>query len=999
MIRMRAEFSEVDFEDRAKAETNLARLEERIAPSLLTPLASLLRESPDPDGALNLLERYAETAPRDVLMSLGRHPTALTYLVAIFGYSRHLAETLFAEPALVVQFARDRNFTKLKSKDDLLQDFARFNTTNPDPWLSAQLSRFKRRHTIRIVLKDVLGLSTLGETMLELSALADVILHEALTFCDLELAKRYGHPQYRDAEDRIAESRFAVVSLGKLGGQELNYGSDIDLIFLYAQDGRTSGGNEPESVISNKEFFSRLAHAVTRTVTQSTPQGEVFRVNLRLRPEGEKGGLAISLSSALAYYQRRARDWELQMLLKARHSAGDSHLTRDFVRGVESSIYRAPNHKGAAESVLASRSRTLKKPRAEREAGLDVELERGGIRDIEFLTQSLQRLHGQPDPWVRSGGTLLGLGKLNDKGWLSDRDYADLTAAYAFLRKVEHRNQVELGHETHRLPSNPEALRRLGRRAGMERGLATDEGETLVQAVRQVFRRVAGIYDRLIHFGPRPPAAAAFDLTPRLIWAGDRGPSSIETLLVALDSQAPDLARVVREAPLPERSRRNLMRLFSAFFSSAERFHQARQNPELVRRALDAVAASDYLAENLIYHPEDIAALDRRPGPGAAGRGATVESGERQLAMAIESPAWPAPFAWVLEPGVSLSDQMALLRQEFRLQAMALGAADASGLDSIFSALARWSALAARAVSSAFAIARSAVEAPAMNEGQGLPIAVLALGRLGWNEFDLASNADLVFVADAGLSQEELVVATRLASRTIEVLSSYTREGAVLAVDTGLRPQGQEGELVVTEDALFEYLQNSAGMREAMAYLKAMPVAGEVEFAKRVVERAIQACLSRFGENSALEGQVVDTRRRLENEVLVPRSGTRTAASGYDDVDFAVSFLCLRHRVALPPGANISRQIGALRSAGLVREADAGILECGAAFLRSIDHTIRLATGKSAVDLMEHVGHTDSVEALARRWGLLKAGESLPVRLGEVQGQVKSVCLRIVGAE
>src|SRR6266702_4387554 len=251
---MRREFSDVPFEDRASADANLTRVEERIPAGLLVPLASLLGESPDPDGALNLLARYVQSASPEVLSGLARHPTALTYLIAIFGYSRFLAETLLAEPALAVQFARDRNFTKLKSKEDLFLDFARFNTTNPDPGLSA---------------------------------LADLVLHEALRFSDLELAKRNGHPQYRDAEGRIVRSGFAVISLGELGGNELSYSSGIDLIFLYAKDGETSGGSEPDSVISNKEYFVHLAGAVARTVTQTTHEGEVLRVDLGLRPEGE----------------------------------------------------------------------------------------------------------------------------------------------------------------------------------------------------------------------------------------------------------------------------------------------------------------------------------------------------------------------------------------------------------------------------------------------------------------------------------------------------------------------------------------------------------------------------------------------------------------------------------------------------------------------------------------------------------------------------------------
>ena len=260
---------------------------------LAHPLASLLAHSPESGRCTQHLERYAQGAPPQVLGELARYPAALSYLIAIFGYSGYLAETLLSEPQLVVQFARDRNFTKLKSKEDLAQDFARFSTTNPDPWLAALLARFKRRNYLRIVLKDVLGLSTLGDfwnypplpTSCFLTPTCSVIANWKSAMDSRSTATR-----------RAASCApgFSIISLGKLGGNELNYNSDIDLLFLYSHDGETAGGNERESITTNKEYFVHVAHAITRTITQPTSQGEVFRVDLRLRPEGEQGDLAIS---------------------------------------------------------------------------------------------------------------------------------------------------------------------------------------------------------------------------------------------------------------------------------------------------------------------------------------------------------------------------------------------------------------------------------------------------------------------------------------------------------------------------------------------------------------------------------------------------------------------------------------------------------------------------------------------------------------------------------
>jgi len=990
---MRPEFAAINFEDRAKAASNLERLEEQLAPTLLTPLASLLSQSPDPDGALNLLERYAHGAPPQVLGELARYPAALSYLVAIFGYSGYLAETLLSEPQLVVQFARDRNFTKLKSKEDLMQDFARFSTTNPDPWLAALLARFKRRNYLRIVLKDVLRLSTLGETTLELSTLADVILSDAYVFCDGELEKRYGQPQYRDAKGRIVRAGFSIVSLGKLGGNELNYNSDIDLLFLYSHDGETAGGSERESITTNKEYFVHLAHAITRTITQATSQGEVFRVDLRLRPEGEQGDLAISLNSAREYYEHRARDWELQMLIKTRHSAGDPKLTRDFLRGVEEYVYRSPGDFVAVESILLSRERISKKLRESRGHAIDVKRHRGGIRDIEFLVQCLQRLHGLQDHWVRSGGTLFALRKLNDKGWLSNRDYAALTSAYEFLRKVEHRVQMEAGQQTHRLPADPGALDRLGRRTGVEAGPDERPGEVLLRKVREAFAVVDEIYQHVIH----PPDAAvtgtAFELKPAPTLLPDAGPQSFESLLSFLDVQAPEVARLVREADLPERARRNTIRLLTAMASSPERFAPARANPAALRRAIEVTAASAYLTELLVHHPEDMEILDSvdplPPDGDAAG----------QLDMGLESSSIAEAYAWASEAGLDLREKMAALRRQYRARLLELGAADLAAGGSAFQMLKRWTATAARCISTAQVIARTSCVHEKVGCGGDVPFVILGMGRLGLSEFDLASDADLIFVADSDAKREDLECWTRVAEKTIEVLSSYTRDGTIFPVDTRLRPRGQEGELVVTLDGLLTYIAEDAQAWELLTYLKVHPLAGNPRLGQAAVDRVQAAIYDRFSTYKDFEGELHQMRRRLEREVTVPSSNTKTAPGGYYDVDFAVSYMRLRGRVAALPGANMAEQIAALRAAKAISAEDATALTGGAGFLRSLDHIIRLVTGKAPNGLPDNGAHAETAESVARRWNLISEGQTLPPMLQETQQRLRYVYRRLVGSE
>ncbi len=1019
---MPPDFSPIAFADPTKAGINLSHLVQRLPAELHFPLASLLSASPDPDGAVNLLERYAGRAPAELLAEMVRFPTALTYLTAIFSYSSSLAEAFLSHPELPLQFARDRNFTKLKSCDDLMQDYARFSTASPDPWISAQLASFKRRMLLRIMLKDVLGISTLAETTLELSELADVIAANALAYCDQELRKRYGEPQYRDPQSRIARSEFSIISLGKMGGNELNYSSDIDLLFMYSHDGETSGGTEPDSVISNKEYFVRLANAITHTLTQSTPFGQVFRVDLRLRPEGEMGDATISLKSALEYYERRARDWELQMLIKARHSAGDGELTRKFLRGVETYVYSSSADFAAIETVLRARERISKKLKGSRAETTDVKLHRGGIRDIEFLTQCLQRLHGGRDPWIRSGGTLQALRKLNDKSWISDRDYASLTNAYVFLRRVEHRIQLDLGQQSHRLPPALESLDKLARRVGVDVAAAkhqtvsgsTDRprpGVTLLAELDVSFQRVDEIYQRVVH--PRAALAAEDDFTlrPPAALAADQAASSFESAMAFLAFHAPVLAESIHQAAIPRRARKHAARFLGQLFGSSDLFQRACENPGKLGRALELISTSEYLADVLAHHPEGMMTLD-------AGGAPDEPAAQLEIGMALSHANGGAPpistgtpgLPWISPPGWGVRQHMSLLRERYRLRKLALSDRDCAGIASIFSSLKHWTSLAIESVEAALAVACEEMKVTRSTPGSaeaGLPVsaspfAILALGRLGLGEFDLGSDADLIFVSQAGATPQDLEFWTRLADKAIEILSSYTRDGTIFPVDTRLRPLGQEGELVVTEDAVLDYVRRQAKVWEGLTYLKAFPVAGDMHFGKHVAAEIIRQATSRFGSDPGLEEELHHMRRRLERERSTSPSNPKTSPGGYYDIDFTLGYLRFRHGINLPPGANTLEQLSAIEKAGAIQPEDAYVLTRGAAFLRSMDHAVRLVTGKPAEGLPDHIGYAALVEDLMRRWDLLGAGpgeQPLSWKLREVQQEVRYVYRRLVESE
>jgi [glutamine synthetase] adenylyltransferase / [glutamine synthetase]-adenylyl-L-tyrosine phosphorylase len=1001
---MREEFAPLQFLEGIRESGSLERLEKSLAPSLLLPLASLLAQSPDPQGALRQLDRYVEAGSADILEDLARHPSALIYLVAIFGYSEFLAEAILADPSLVIQFARDRHLTKLKSNDELMQDYARYSVTSPDLWLSSQLARFKRRNVLRIALKDVLGLSTLGETTLELATLADVILNHSLAYCDRELEKRYGLPQYRDRQSRIVRSGFSILSLGKLGGNELNYSPDIDLLFIYARDGETSGGSETASVISNKEYFVRLSEAVNRTISQSTPHGEVYRVDLGKRPEGEEGSFTISVNSALEYYDRRARDWELQMLIKARHSAGDARVSREFLHGVEPFVYRSTGAAKGAASRFDEREKLPEEGNDGTDSGLDVKFHPGGLRDIESLTQTLQRIHGANDFWVRSGGTLLALRKLHEKGHLADTDFARLTSAYEFLRKVEHRIQLEAGPHPNRLPAGGQALDRLARRVNNELALAGDAGEVLVTQLKQTFFTVQEINHGLIQVGDTAITPADFELSAAANWPSDSAHDPFHAAIRLLGSCASELAAIAREAPLGSRARNDAARLITAILGSSECLRAVRQNPGLLHRALDITAVSTFLAQIMIQQPKDLVVLgsqniedlSRSPAQMKIRLQENSLTGGSSLA---EEPGttfgdahYVEPFAWVTENGLSLTEKMSMLRTEYRAQTLALGARDCAQLGSITASLSRWNRLATRCISSAVEIAERS-----LSHGRGFEdssFVVLGLGRLGRSEFDLGSTAELVFVVPGLPKEEQIESCSRLAERIVGVLSSYTCEGDVFPTELPLQFQGPP---MVTEDGLLRYFAGGANFDHVPRFAHACPVAGNLEFGRELLDRLGAVLFNQFDSRINVEEDLPSLFSKFVGGDRAPNSRPPQPSVEVNAVGLALGALRLRHHLSLPAGTNIPEQITALHAAGLISPGDADSMSRAVNFLASVDHAFRLVTGAAPGELPEIVTPSEEVENLIRHWGLMNADESLTALLAAASHRLYAVCLRLAG--
>src|SRR6185369_8642824 len=458
-------------------------------------------------------------------------------------------------------------------------------------------ARFRRRQILRIMIRDVMGLGTLPEITAELTAVADVIVESAYKRIYQDLVLQHGPPR---TEDRGEESHFAVIALGKMGAEELNYSSDIDLMFLYSANGQTSG---PVS-ISNKEFFKRASNQLTGLLSAYSAEGMCYRVDLRLRPDGTLGEVCISVDGAQNYYAKRARDWELQMLIKARVAAGHHPTGRALLDFVEPRIYSTSLDFSAIEELSATRERINEKLAARQErrqvdrraqpGGVDVKLERGGIRDIEFVVQCLQRLHGGADPWVRHGGTMLALARLQDKGYLTGAEYGRLASAYQFLRHLEHRLQFDEDRQTHRLPEGPAELELIARR--MPGGLSA---ESLLRELHRHFAQVLEMYDRIVKHS-RPSSAGAASGEPT-----SPGGGHTAFVIQALEQRAPALAAAIANADL-HRGYRPFEYFLERLSPDTARLERLNAEPELASTALDLFEHSPYFAEELIRKPESM---------------------------------------------------------------------------------------------------------------------------------------------------------------------------------------------------------------------------------------------------------------------------------------------------------------------------------------------------------------------------------------------------------
>jgi glutamate-ammonia-ligase adenylyltransferase len=949
----------VDFRNPARARDDIARLGGRIPERITTRIQLLLASVPDPDEALHFLERLRHDSPA-AFDRISSSPAALRYLITTFSYSRFLSEALLRRPEYLLQLVNAGDLHRVLTAEEFADRLRDFRTREaPELPPAVALARFRRRQLLRIVLRDVLGIAGLPEVTGELSNLADAILDYAYHEIRDQLIARHGEPSFVDDDGQRRTCGFAVIALGKLGGQELNYSSDIDLIFVYSANGETPG----PVPISNKEFFKKVANQYTELLSTYTADGMCYRVDLRLRPDGRLGEIAISLDGAKNYYRERARDWEKQMLIKARVCAGNRDAGRELLDFVEPLIYSTTLDFRAVEAVSEARERIGEKLAAKRNAhtGVDVKLAPGGIRDIEFLVQCLQRLHGGREVWVRHGGTLFALSRVHDKNLLSESEYSRLVSAYQFLRNLEHRLQFDDDRQTHTLPTGPEELAVLARKMPTESG-ENLTAESLEVRLEQHLSNVRELYDRVIHaqrpiyYTPVESSAADHQLAPE----PDLSTPATSNLTRYLDERAPQVGATLARIN-PHRGRERLEHYLEKMFADPERLSRLDADPRLVESVVDIFEHSQYFGDQLLRHPE---MLD-------------------ELAPATRPKDEPI-------------DDSASLRSYFRRKMLQIESASMLGPAPIFETLEQTSALADEVVAAAYGIALQQAPPPNAGYTPTNQMMVIALGRLGMREFDLASDADLVFVIpDEDVPQHGFW--TAVAERMINTISAYTGDGVMFTVDTRLRPNGREGALVQSEGAYREYFAKHAEAWEGIAYMKSRAVAGDLERATEFLHKLQELDWRRYGQSGRSRKELAQMRARLEKEQGA-RNPLKTALGGYYDIDFALMYLRLKGAGIFYKVLNTPARIDVVEQMGHLDREDADFLRDAAVFYRAIDHGLRVSSGYAGCDLPTSPAQSEVLTELVRRWTPAHLQDRpLQAQLAEIRQKTREFFNRVFG--
>jgi len=929
------------------------------------------------------------------------HPRLDALITGLAGGSPYLWDLVRDSPERFVALLEaepERRF------GDMLADARRaIAATRDEAEAMRLLRRMKAEAALLIALADIGGVWPVTQVVERQTTLADAAVGAAVDYLLVD-AQRRGKLKVSGSGRPGQGSGYIVLAMGKMGAGELNYSSDVDLIVFY----------DPAAFVAATEpaaFYVRLTRMLVRLLQERTPDGYVFRTDLRLRPDPASTQIAISTMAALDYYESRGQNWERAALIKARPCAGDIAAGEAFLAGLAPFIWRKYLDFAAVADVHAMKRQIHAYRGHDKIAveGHNIKLGRGGIREIEFFVQTQQLIAGGRYPELRVKETLQTLAALAAGGWIDNEVRDDLAAAYRFLRVVENRLQMVADEQTHTLPGDRDGLERFARFAGFSDRDAF--AHALLVHLRNVQRHYATLFENapVIEVGRRtllfPSEADDRETLDRLTEMGFRRPLETSALVrrwgtgsygtlkgafarAQLAEIVPMLLQHFARSANPDAAVVAFDRFLAGLHGGGRLFSLLRQNPDLTALIALVLGAAPRLADGLAQFPE---VMDAVIDPSFFG--ALPE--ETELAAALERS---------LRQAGSYEDFLDRIRIFAQEQMFLIGTRILSGTVSAEQAGEAFARLADalirplhRAIEEHFAHLHGRIA--------GQQTAILALGKLGGHEMTASSDLDLIVVYDFDPEHPESVgprrlygaqYFSRLTQRLISALTAQTNHGLLYKVDMRLRPSGRSGPVATQIDGFAAYQENEAWTWEHLALTRARIVSATPQFAARV-EGVIRSVLCRARDVETVAGDVVEMRNAIAAEKGdSDRWNLKYVAGGLIDIEFIAQYLQLIHAAQTPDilDTSTTQVLDKAWRLGLLKAEDAEVLRRAVRLYHDLTQILRLCLP----------GEFDSKAAASGLIGLLARAADVPdfatldAFLGETQAKVRASFNRILGA-
>jgi glutamate-ammonia-ligase adenylyltransferase len=1018
----------------ARSTANLRLLAEIFPQETLIAITVQSLSASLPDMAINGLERVAAVVSHDHLRAVCSVKSRLNQLLNICGASPFLTNTLCRDPSYFENLFIGKRIDRPRQPGELLATLKGMVGDSADyPALLPLLRRFKYAEVLRIAGRDLSGLAPLEEVTLELTQLAEATLSVAHDVARRSLVVEHGEPLMETAQGKVS-AELTILGMGKFGGQELNFSSDIDIICLYSSDsGETEGvddGNGGRSgVISLHAFFVRLSEMIAKAISHVTDDGFVFRVDLGLRPEGKGGDLAISLRSAEVYYELWGQSWERSAMLKARPVAGSLELGEKFLNAIEPFIYRKYLDYNLIEDMMGMKKKIDASLAREREGEYNIKLGRGGIREIEFFIQALQLVYAGKNKALRERNSLKALDVLRNARIIRDDDHHDLCEAYRFLRTVEHRIQVVQERQTHSLPRKDDEYAALARRCGFLRSNGVERFRQTLESHRgNVSAIYGGLFlerDQKLHEEVSSEVYTFFDhradsdlikdmLAERRFESVDAAYNNLlilrdgpvranltERARRILEKIAPLLLQEIFASPDPDMALSNLERFLSSVGSRSTFYALLAENRQVLKLLVSLFGVSEFLSKIFIGHPEILDSMVAKT-----------------YASALKEPDFmKEELTSLLDKAVDLEERLDIIRRYRHEEFLRIGMNDIYGKFGQTEIATQLTSLAEVCLAAAFDLAQKELTRfgnPQYTDVNGTcapaSFAVLAMGKMGGRELNYHSDLDIIYIYDhQGYTDGEKQISNheyfaKLGQKIIMILTTQTREGYVYKIDTRLRPSGNAGPLVTSLESFRDYHRRESQVWERQALTKSRVVLGD-ELLADSIDEVVRQSVYGSGIEGSVRQEIHRLRMRMENEIAREREGNyniKTGRGGMVDVEFIVQYLQLGHGHTIPEIRNTNTLVSlkALRASGVLSPEDGESLIDGYKFLRRLENRLRIIHDYSMNDLG---GSKNYLNKLALRLGydpkLKNPGEVLMKEYEHVTDTVREVYARILGDE